>query len=145
MQDPTTRARQHLLIQGFTLYTCEAAVAMLALSSGTLSDPSHAWSVEFDERSLLYTSLLPPGSPFAAELAEGAVAAAGGARHVLNHTQGGLLLVPLDVGDVRDSRMRIEAAVALGKAPPVEKLQAFGDEMLLAEARKRGLALRDER
>jgi hypothetical protein len=33
--------------------------------------------------------------------------------------------------------MRIEAAVALGKAPPAERLEAFPDELIELEAKRR--------
>jgi hypothetical protein len=117
-QEPETRARQHLLLQGFTLYTCEAAVALLLLGSLTLIDPAHAWAVEFDAGSQAHTSKLSEDSDVASQLRRGALMASGGQRHVLTHTRGGLLLVPLQVGDVRTSRTRIEDAVALSRVPP---------------------------
>jgi hypothetical protein len=55
------------------------------------------------------------------------------------HVAGEKLILPLDPAVVRDARVRIEAAVTLGKAPPAEKLEAFPDELIQREARRRGL------
>jgi hypothetical protein len=57
--------------------------------------------------------------------------------HVLCCVHGGVLVVPLIVEDVRDARMRIEAAVTLQLAPPAERLEAFPDELIEREASRR--------
>lgn len=140
--DEKCRALQHLLVQGFTLYTTAAAVGVRLLDSGILDNPEHAWAIQFDRRSLEHTSRLPESDPLRATFADAAVrSAAPDAQHVVCHTQGALLMVPLKVADVRTARMRIEAAIALGKAPPAERLEAFPDELIEREAARR-VALR---
>lgn len=145
MQSPEIRATQHLLVQGFTIYSCAAAVCTRLTAPRLLDDPSHAWAVLCDSRSLEWTSMLPEGDPLKADLGEAAVRSADPMTpHVLCHTQGGRVLVPLMATDVRDARMRIEAAVALGKAPAAERLEAFPDELIEREAARRS-KLRGER
>jgi hypothetical protein len=137
MQSPETRATQRLLVQGFTLYPCAAAVSTRLVARSVLDDPGHAWAVLCDSRSLDWTAMLPEDDPLKAQLAEAAVRSADpAAPHVLCHTQGGLLLVPLGP-DTLNARMRIEAAVALGKVPPAERLEAFPDELIELEAKRR--------
>jgi hypothetical protein len=138
MNTDLTRALQHLLVQGFALYPCAAAVCMRRLEPAILTNPNHAWAVYFDTRSLDYTAKLDPNDPLIAVFADAAVRSASPKTpHVVCHTQGGWLLVPLTVTDVRSARMRIEAAIALGKAPPAERLEAFPDEMIQREAKRR--------
>jgi hypothetical protein len=137
MQSQETRATQRLLVQGFTLYSCAAAVSTRLVARSLLDDPNHAWAVLCDSRSLGWTATLPDDDPLKAPLGEAAVHSADPLTpHVLCHTQGGLLLVPLGP-DTLNARMRIEGAVALGKAPPVERLEAFPDELIEREAKRR--------
>jgi hypothetical protein len=142
MQSPETRATQRLLVQGFILYPCAAAVSTRLVARSLLDDPNHAWAVLCDSRSLDWTAMLADDDPLKAQLAEAAVRSTSGAPHALCHTQGGLLLVPLGP-DTLNARMRIETAVALGKAPPAERLEAFPDELIEREAKRR--AKRKER
>lgn len=135
--DEQTRALQHLLVQGFTLYTAAAAVATRLMDRAILDDPDHAWAVTFERVSLIHTAKLDESDPLAAPFADAAVRGANKTPHVICHTQGGTLLVPLLVGDVRSARMRIEAAIALGKAPTAERLEAFPDELIEREAKRR--------
>lgn len=108
-QHPQTRALQHLLIQGFTLYTDEAATAMRAQGGSSLDNPNHAH----------------------------AIVMRGG---VVQCFWGGMqLMVPLEVNEVRDARLKLETAVTLQLAPPTEKLEAFPDEMLRRELKRRKL------
>lgn len=138
MQPPETRAIQHLLVQGFTIHSCAAAVCTRLTAPRLLDDPSHAWAVLCDASSLEWVALLPQDDPLKADLGEASVRSADpNTPHVLCHTAGGRLLVPLAVPDVRDARMRIEAAVALGKAPAAERLEAFPDELIEREAKRR--------
>jgi hypothetical protein len=138
MQSPETRATQHLLVQGFTLYPCAAAVCSRLTARGLLDDPSHAWAVLCDSRSLDWTAMLADDDPLKPLFVDAAVRSATPTTpHVVCHTQGGWLLLPLVTVDVRDARMRIEAAVALGKAPPAERLEAFPDELIEREAKRR--------
>lgn len=137
MQAPETRAMQRLLVQGFTLYPCAAAVSTRLVERGLLDDPAHAWAVVCDSRSLSWTAMLPDDDPLKVQLAEAAMRSADPQTpHALCHTQGGLLLVPLGP-DTLNARMRIEAAVALGKAPATERLEAFPDELIEREAMRR--------
>jgi len=108
-QSKETRALQHLLLQGFTLYTSEAADALRARGPSSLDDPAHAYAVV---------------------LGSGMVQCCWG---------GAQLLVPLATDDVRDARLKLETAVTLRLAPPVEKLEAFPDELIQREAKRRGL------
>jgi hypothetical protein len=138
MQSPEIRARQHLIVQGFTTYTCTAAVCTRLVDPQVLDDPEHAWAVLFDSRSLRWTSMLPEGDPLRNSFAEAAVrSAAPGNPHALCRAAGSTLLVPLVVTDVLNARMRIEAAVALGKVPPAERLSAYPDELIEREAARR--------
>lgn len=141
-QDPTTRARQHLLLQGFTIYPCHAAVCVALVARGVLGDPGRAWAIEFGADSQRWTSMLPndDDSLLAQSMRQAALMASADSPHVLTHTRGGLLLTPLAVTDVREARMRIEAAVALGKTPAAERLEAFPDELIEREARRRARA-----
>lgn len=135
---PEIRARQHLLLQGFTIYPAAAAVSLRIVAPRVLDDPGHTWAVLFDERSLEWTALLAADDPLGAAFAEAAVlSSTPKSPHALCHTAGERLLVPLVVSDVRDARLRIEAAVALGKSPPAERLEAFPDELIEREAARR--------
>lgn len=140
MQSPETRATQHLLVQGFTLYPCAAAVCTRLVAPSVLDEPNHAWAVLFDADSMRWVAMLPEGDRLRDVFLE--AAARGG---VICHAQGGLLGLPLVVTDVRDARMRIEAAVALGKAPPAERLEAFSDEALARESERRARRAARER
>ena len=138
-QHPTTRAQQHLLLQGFTLYPCAAAVALMLLEPGVLEDQGHNWAIICDGSSMGWASKLTGDGKFATALRDCALLSAGGTLHAVCHTLGAVLVVPLDPVDAKDARMRIEAAVTLGKQPPAERLEAFGDEMIAREANRRGL------
>ena len=138
MTNDATRAKQHLLVQGFTLYTAESAVCTRLVSRELLDDPSSTWAVLFDARSLDWTAQLAEDDLLAEDFGAAAVRSSGsGGVHVLCCTAGARLLVPLTVADVRSARMRIEAAVAANMAPPAERLEAFPDELIEREARRR--------
>jgi hypothetical protein len=138
MQSTETRATQHLLVQGFTLYTCAAAVATRLVAPRLLDGPEHTWAVLFDSSSIEWTAMLPEDDPLRAELAESAVRSADPKTpHALCHASGARLMVPLLPADVRDVRMRIESAVALSLSPPPERLEAYPDQLIEAEARRR--------
>ena len=113
-QSAETRARQHLLFQGFTLYTMEAADALRQVGSKTLDNPEHAWAVELPD------------------------------NFVQCHVAGQKVIVPLEPAIVRDVRMRLEAAIITGSAPAAEKLEAFPDELIRREAKRRGLLKKPE-
>lgn len=132
------RALQHLLVQGFTLYTAPAAVCTRLVDRALLDDPAHAWAVYFTPGAIRWTGALPVDDPLRDVFGEAAVLSGAPATpHVVCHTQGGRLLLPLEVNDVRDARLRVEAGVALGKAPPAERLEAFPDELIEREAKRR--------
>lgn len=131
-------AMQHLLVQGFTLYTAPAAVCTRLAARTLLDNPAHAWAVYFAGDALHWTGHLAEDDPLRQIFADAAVRATRpGPPHVVCHTRGSTLLVPLDVAHARDARMRIEGAIALGAAPPPERLEAFSDEMIEREAQKR--------
>ena len=138
-QSPETRALQHLLLQGFTLYPLPAAVATRLVARSLLDDPAHSWAVIAAEGALEWTSQLAADDPLLADLVDVAMRSADPKTpHALCQTAGARLLVPLSVTDVRDARMRIEAAVTLGRAPSPERLEAFPVELLERELRRRG-------
>src|SRR3972149_1264090 len=90
-QSKETRALQHLLLQGFTLYTSEAADALRARGPSSLDDPAHAYAVV---------------------LGSGMVQCCWG---------GAQLLVPLATDDVRDARLKLGTAGTVRVAPrPLE-------------------------
>lgn len=109
-----TRALQHLIIQGFKLYTNEAADALRSIGPSALDDPDHAWAVL---------------------LGEGMVQCSWG---------GVQMLIPLTPDDVRDALLKLETAVTLSIAPAVERLQAFPDELLQREMKRRRLPREEE-
>lgn len=131
------RALQHLLVQGFTLYPAPAAVCTRLVLRPVLDDPGHAWAVYFTRDALVWTGHLLDDDPLAAIFGAAAVRSSASAPHVVCHTQGSMLLVPLEVADVRRIRMRIEAAIALGKTPTADRLEAFPDELIEREAKRR--------
>lgn len=141
MQDPSTRARQHLLLQGFTSYTAEAAVSLVLQGQSSLDDVNHAWSVELNPQSWRHTERLATAetlSPLAQLLmGAGETCRQDAATGVLCCVVGATLLEKLEPAAVQGVRMRIEAAIALGKQPPVEKLEAFSDEAIEKEAKRR--------
>jgi hypothetical protein len=139
MQTSETRALQHLTIQGFTIYTCAAAVCTRLVAPSLLDDPEHTWAVVCDRDSQQWLSMLPEGDPLAATLGDAALRSAAGHQHAVCHTLGGLIVAPLDPGDevLRRARVRIEGAITLGKQPPTEKLEAFSDELIEREAARR--------
>jgi hypothetical protein len=140
-----TRVLQHLLVQDFTLYTTEAAVCMVLQGSLTLYALDHAWAVEMDPLSWSHIDRLIDleSTPLIVQLRGAAeTCRTQQTMGALMHTQGAWLLMPLDVASVRGARMRIEEAVIRGLQPPTDKLQAFGDEQLLQEARRRKLVVK---
>lgn len=113
IQSAETRARQHLLVQGFTLYTCEAAVSMLMLDTKTLKDPGHAFAIEVPTGSVSFTGLLT-NELEPRELVvvlQSAAVQAGTIPLVVCSTQGSLLTVGLTPNSVRNVRMQAEAAL----------------------------------
>ncbi len=112
-QPPETRALQHLLVQGFTLYTDEAAAALRDIGKPLEERPQLAYAIVIG-------------------------------RSVQCCWGGQQLLVPLEVEHVRDARLKLETAVTLGLAPPRQPLDAYPDELIEREAKRRKLAQQDE-
>jgi hypothetical protein len=138
-QSARTRSLQHLLLQGFTLYPCHAAVCVWLASPSVLLDASHPWAIAFDTNDSHWMSNIPSGDsePRALALMREASVRAATEPMALVHAMGEFLVLPLEVPEVRNARMRIEAAVTLGKAPPTEKLGAFSDKAIEAEVARR--------
>jgi hypothetical protein len=134
--DPTCRALQHLLVQGFTLYTCPAAVCTRLAAPALLDSLEHAWAVTFDADSQRWVAALPEIDSLSSVFVEASIKAVA-TPHVVCHTQGETLVLPLEATDVRQARMRIESAVILKLAPPVERLEAYPDELIEREAKRR--------
>lgn len=134
------RALQHLLVQGFTLYTAPAAVCTrLAGARQILDEPQHSWAVTFDSESIGWSSMLSDDDPLKTQFDEAAVRSARPREpHVVCHAEGERIICPLTVDDVRDVRMTLEAAIALQRAPARE-LQAIPDDLLERELRRREL------
>lgn len=136
------RAMQHLLVQGFTLYTAEAAVCMLLRGSPTLANPDHAWACLFDKSSWEFTDSMLGSVNDAVYQVFAAAAETCKQQNVegaLVCTQGVSMFVELLPAEMLGIRMKIETAIILGKQPPLEKLEAFGDEAIQREAKRRGL------
>lgn len=143
-QAPITRARQHLVIQQFTTYTTEAAVCMLMAGSQTLVNPRNSWVCEITPSDWQYLAQLQLGPDDFVEkqLVQTLIQAAASCREngtigVVFFVSGVTLFEPLTEERVLDARQRIEAAIALGKQPPAEKLEAFSDEAIAFEAKRR--------
>jgi len=137
------RATQHLLIQGFAIHYAPAAVCTRIVARGLLDNTEAPWAVVFYRGALTWTAGMAADDPLAAEFAEAAVRAETEPM-VLCQVAGGRLLLPLTVADVKDARMRIEAAVALELAPPAERLEAFPDELIQREAERRSKLRREQ-
>lgn len=133
-----TKAMQHLIVQGFTLYPCAAAVTTRLVAPSLLDDPQHAWAVLFDASAQRWLAMLPKDDPLASTFGEAALRSTV-TPHAVCQTMGERLVVPLDPGDqvLRTARVRIEGAVTLAKAPPTERLEAFPDELIEREAARR--------
>lgn len=132
------RALQHLLVQGFTLYTVPAAVCTRLVDRALLDDPAHAWAVYFTAGAIVWTGRLGLDDPLREVFGDAAVRSGTPTTpHVVCQTQGGRLLLPLEVTDVREARMRIEAAVMVGKPPPEADLDAIPEPLLERELRRR--------
>lgn len=133
------RALHFLLNQGFTLYSVPAAVCTrIAYSRQLLDNTEHAWAVYFTPDALTWTPHMVDEDPLKAVFSDAAVRSSSpGTPHVLCHAAGGAMLVPLTVPDVRDIRVRIESAVTMRLAPPPERLEAYPDELIEREAKRR--------
>lgn len=108
MQSPTTRALQHLLVQGFTLFTDEAAQALRDAGKPLENRPGLAYAIVIG-------------------------------RSVQCCLGGQQLLIPLEVEHVRDARLKLETAITLQLAPPTQALDAYPDELLQREMKRRKL------
>lgn len=144
MQDGITRATQHLVRQGFTLIPCGAAVCTRIVARAYLDNPELPWAVLFDPESMQWTPAMADDDPLKEIFANASVrSATPKSPHVVCHTQGAYALLPMVVADVRDARMNIEAAVALGKSPPTDRLEAFSDDAIEREAKRRKKARKE--
>lgn len=132
------RALQHLLVQGFVLYTCPAAVCTRLYAPEVLA--SHSWAATLDAASGRWCeSLLLERDPWRAAFLDAAAQAAASRQPVvLCHHRGVLLALPLDVTPVRHAWARLEVAANLGVPPtPIEGLVAVPDAILEQELRRR--------
>jgi hypothetical protein len=137
-QSKETRAIQHLLLQGFDVLPCYSAVCTLLVDRTQLDNPARLWAVICDRDSLTWITRLPETEPFREGLLDCATKASSGQQHVLCCLQGVLLVTELEPsGPARDARARLQGAIEQGQRPPVEKLEAFGDEAVEAEFRRR--------
>lgn len=136
-QSKETRALQHLLLQGFEVLPCYAAVATLLFDRSVILNRS--WAVVCDNNSVAWVNRLPDNEELKVILSECASkTVTTGQQHVVCCIQGVCLVTELDPsGTVREAKMRILGAIEQNRMPPVEKLEAFGDEALEAEIERR--------
>jgi hypothetical protein len=132
------RALQRLVFQGFVPMPVAAAVCLRRLAPHVFDDPNAALAIVFDAESLGWTAHLPEGDPLTEMFAEAAVRSSEPkSPHVICQAAGSRMVLPLDAIDVRDARVRLEAATTLKLAPPAERLEAYPLELLQRELRKR--------
>lgn len=132
------RAMQHLLVQGFTLYTCPAAVCTRLYAPEVLE--SHAWAATLDAASGAWCErLLLTRDPWRAVFLDAAGQAFAAQLPVaLCHHRGTFLALPLATEHVRHAYARLEVAANLGVAPtPLDGLLAVPDALLEQELRRR--------
>jgi|SRR6187551_18821 len=137
-QSPHTRALQKLVFQGFVPMPVAAAVCLRRLAPQVFEDPNAALAIVFDAESLAWTAHLPEGDALTELFAEAAVRSSEPKTpHVVVQAAGSRMVLPLDILDVRDARIRLEAATTLKLAPPADRLEAYPLELLERELRKR--------
>lgn len=135
---PKIRAVQHLILQGFTLYTARAAVCTRLAKDTILDDPSHTWAVIFDNSSSSAIHKLEDSDPLKSTFSDAAIRSMHPTNQmVVCSTLGVGLLLPLEVDYVRDAKMKIQSAIARGKAPTADKLESFPDELIEQEFNRR--------
>jgi hypothetical protein len=137
-QHPQTRALQTLVFQGFMPMPVAAAVCMRRLAPQVFDDPAATLAIVFGVEAITWTPHLPEGDALTDLFAEAAIKSADPkSPQVICQTAGSRMLLPLDVVDVRDARIRLEAATTLKLAPPAERIEAYPLELLQRELRKR--------
>lgn len=131
------RALQHLLVQGFTLYTCPAAVCTRLAAPLVLE--THPWAVTFESSgSAEWCAQLKEDDPLRARMLEASQGATKKDPTVLCHFEGFYLALPLEVNEVRHAAARLEVAKNLAVEPPsAEGLQALPSEILEQELKRR--------
>lgn len=135
-QSKETRAIQHLLVQGFEILPCYAAVSTLLVAPSRLHSGTPI-AICCGAESSAWAEMLPDDEPLK-EAIRAAAQLGAEAPHAVCCAQGACLVVALDpAGPVRDALARIRGAIETGRAPPAEKLEAFGDEALEAEYKRR--------
>ncbi len=130
------RALQHLLVQGFTLYTCPAAVCTRL--GAPLIMETHPWAVYFESGAVEWCAQLKDDDPLRARMAEAASQATKKDPWALCHFEGVYLALPLAVDEVRHARARLEVAKNLSVEPPsIEGVMAIPDDILELELKRR--------
>jgi hypothetical protein len=132
--DANCRALQHLLVQGFTLYTTPAAVCIRRSVPNVLD--GHSWAIVLDAASQAWLQHLPEEDVLRPLL----VAAATGTSRVLCHLEGVYLDLDLEVDQVRHAHSRLEVAKNLSVEPPsLDGIMAIPEEVLQQELKRRKL------
>lgn len=141
---PNTRALQHLLIQGFTPYTCAAAVSLRLVSSSSLD--THPWAVVMDgQGSRDWCTLLPEEDPLRPLMFQAAENSSSTSPTVLCHLQGTFLIIPLTVDEVRHAGSRLEVAKNLNVTPPsLDGIKAIPLDVLEQEMKRRRRELKGD-
>lgn len=132
-----TRAIQHLLVQGFTPYTCPAAVCTRLGAPIVLE--THPWAIIFESSgSAEWAARLLEDDPLRAHMVGAAQGASLATPKVLCHWDGVYLALPLAVDEVRHARARLEVAKNLGVEPTsLEGLAAVPEDVLRLELKRR--------
>jgi hypothetical protein len=131
------RALQHLLVQGFTLYTCPAAICVRMCAPLVLE--AHTWACYFvDSGAIDWCSRLDEADPWRAVMMEAAEGATPKTPLVLCHFDAMFLALPLQVDEVRHAKARLEVAKNLDVEPPsLEGVRAIPDDVLELELKRR--------
>jgi len=135
-QNANTRALQHLLLQGFTPYTCQAAVCTRLQAPLVLE--THPWAVVMERGAALWCGRLLDDDPMRPRFLEAAEGASQAQPRVLCHYDGIFLALPLVVDEVRHAQARLEIAKNLSVVPTsLDGLAAVPDDILKLELRRR--------
>jgi len=131
-----TRAIQHLLVQGFTPYTCQAAVCTRLHAPLVLE--THPWAVIMERGAALWCERLLEDDEMRPHFLAAAEAASPVQPSVLCCYKGTFLVLPLLVDEVRHARARLEVANNLGVQPTsLEGLAAVPANVLKLELKRR--------
>jgi hypothetical protein len=136
-KDLTCRIQQHLLVQGFTLYTGLSATCTRLMVPAALDN--HSWAALIGKDSLPWVQQLKDDDVLKNHFIT-AVNMANTNKNisVLCHYKGNYLIIPPDVSEVRHAIERLIKAAELNvPVPPIENIRAIPDSILQAELKRR--------